>query len=350
MFLNRLFLQNFRSYSKSEFDFSKETTLIVGPNTAGKTNLLEGIFLLAHGKSFRPGEDWQILCFNEEVGRVKGIIEEREETKTLEIVFATGKVVDHKPPVKRYLVNGLARRQMDFVGNLRCVYFGPEDLNLVTNSPSLRRNFLDWVLEQVDWEYRRAVLTYEKALRQRNRVLEKVRSGQLGMADLEYWTKLLSEFGPQISQKRQDFVNFLNRQAKTFEDLEVFYEKNIISEERLKHYAQKEVAAGLTLVGPQRDDFKILANPKKRDLSLFGSRGEQRLAVLELKLGELEFLFQKGGRRPVLLLDDIFSELDKEHINLVLEMIGGQQTIITTTHQEFLPKSLLEKTDMIELG
>jgi len=288
--------------------------------------------------------------------------------ETLEIILTGGEVAGQPTPSKKYLVNGVSKRMIDFVGNLRSVLFWPEDLELITNSPSLRRKYLDLVLSQVDREYRRCLLSYEKGLRQRNRLLERIRDEGISRSQLLFWDQLLIKNGGMLTDKRQQFIEFINnfqfsifnfqsnplpcRQAGNFQ-FSIYYDKSVISQTRLEQYAREEVEAGTTLVGPHRDDFNIRIYSDEselgRDLSAYGSRGEQRLSVLWLKLGELEFISQKTGERPILLLDDIFSELDNKHRELVLQIIPKQQTIITTTDLHLIEKEYLKEVKIIEL-
>jgi len=339
MFLKRLQVQGFRSYRVKTFKFDKGTSLVVGNNAVGKTNLMEAIWMLAVGKSFRATNEVQLIRNGDELARVEGKFGEDD----LEMVVTRGEVGGERVPKKRYLVNGVAKRRMDFVGKLKVVLFRPEDLELFLGSPAVRRNYLDDVLEQVDSEYRRSLLTYKKGLRQRNKVLWKIREGEAQRGQLLFWDKLLIKNGEVLMEKREEFIKFVSeaferaRISKIFGGLEMVYDQSIISPARIEKYAEREVAAGVTLVGPHRDDFSIVTSNKKqgtkrgRDLAVFGSRGEQRLAVLALKLAELSFVTSKVGERPVLLLDDIFSELDHEHRADVLEVVGQQQTILTTT-------------------
>jgi DNA replication and repair protein RecF len=344
--LKSIALQKFRSYDKQEFSF-EETTLIVGPNTSGKSNLVEAIYLLSSGKSFRTDKDTQMLEFGEEVGRVKGQI----TTDELEVLLTNGQV-NGGSQYKKFLVNGVAKRRVDFAGKLLTVLFSPQDLEIIIESPSLRRNFLDEVLEQTDRNYRVAFIAYSKALRQRNALLEVAReTGSRNEKQMEYWDNLVIENGNIVTAKREEFINFINASTKDIFDCVVEYDKSLVSKERLAQYEREEVAAGVTLVGPHRDDFSVsmFNNEDKtaHNVKFYGSRGQQRLAILQLKMLQLLFIEKILGERPLLLLDDIFSELDKGHIRLILEEIGKQQTIITTTHEEFIPKKLLKSMKII---
>lgn len=352
MFLESINLQNFRSYSKKDFNFSQATTLIIGPNTAGKSNLIEAIFFLASGRSFRIEKDDQLVKFEKGIARIKGLVED----KKLEVMIVKGGEDGQLRSFKKYLINGVGKRKADFVGNFFAVLFAPNDLEIIIGSPSKRRDFLDNILIQTDRDYRLALGFYEKGLRIRNALLHKAK--ELGKRDdkqFVYWDNLLIVQGQKITRKREEFINYLNQAKKDIFDFSIFYDKSIISKERLLQYKDAEVASGTTLVGPHRDDIKCqMSNVKcqmpERDLKDFGSRGQQRLAILQLKILELKYIEQKTGNKPTLLLDDIFSELDEGHINLVLDMIGPYQTILTTTHAEFIPKNLLKQVSMIELG
>lgn len=358
MVLLQLQLQDFRSYKVRRFEFSTQSTLLVGGNGVGKTNALEAVALLSTGKSFRATKEEQMIRGDEEIARVRGRVSEEE----LEIVLTRGTFAGERLPRKRYLVNGVAKRRMDFVGKLPMVLFRPEDLELILGSPSRRRDYLDSVLEQVDREYRRSLLSYKKGLRQRNKLLTQIREGEAKPPALVFWNQLLIKNGDVVMQKRAAFFDLVNqafareRISQVLSGLEIVYDRSVISEKRLAQYAVEEVAAGATLVGPHRDDFLIQvergkgAKRRKRDLALYGSRGEQRLAVLSLKLAELSFMTQVIGERPLLMLDDIFSELDHEHRADVLAVVRQQQTILTTTDLHLIDKKYLGKMKVIELA
>lgn len=310
--------------------------MIVGPNATGKTNILEAIYTLAIGKSFRADTEQEVINENKNFASVK--------TDLLEIFY------DNRPAsakasggqgrfTKTYRVNGVGKRQQDFVGNLRAVLFCPQDIEIVTDGPSIRRHYLDLVLTQIFKDYRLAISIYEKALRQRNRLLWQIREKQLAVSGerLEYWNDLLINNGKIIHERRRDYLKFL----------EVQYDHSIISAERLAKYANEEVASATTLVGPHRDDFTIAKSGHK--MKSFGSRGEQRLAIFNIKLKELEYIEKITGEKPILLLDDIFSELDHANRHKILQIIPRQQTVMTTTDLHLVEKHALKNFDLIEL-
>ncbi len=350
MTLKTILLQNFRSYIKSEFSFGKNSTLVVGPNTSGKTNLVEAVYILSTGKSFRAEKDDDVIRMGENLARIRGTVDGFD----LQVVLGKEGAFGHGRTDKKYLVNGVSKKRLDFAGNLKTVLFSPMDLDIVISGPSKRRDFLNNALTQVDRDYRLAIGVYEKGLRQRNALLQKTKETQTrNEREFAYWDNLLIENGSIVTKKREELIAFMNSSSKNIFDFVMYFDKSVISKERLLQYRDAEVSAGVTLVGPHRDDFSVSMfddkNHSTHDMRSFGSRGQQRLVVLQLKMLELLFIEKNLGFRPLLLLDDIFSELDKEHIDLVTEMVNSQQTIITTTHEEFIPKRALKEVRMIKL-
>ncbi len=334
MQLTSLKLQHFRSYPKAAFTFSPYTTLLMGPNTVGKTNILEAIMVMATGKSFRADKESEMIRLGQMVARIHVVVEDT----MLDVVLTQG-TEEGVRAQKKFLVNGVARRVIDFLGNLRVVLFWPEHLELVTDSPSLRRKYLDSVLVQTDREYSRNLLSYERGLRQRNKLLDLINEGKASRNQLLFWNQLLIRSGNYLTDSRLRYIEFVNAYNVSGMAYQIVYDKSVISEARLDQYRDEEVAAKATLVGPHRDDFSVhkqKARSVTLDLSKFGSRGEQRLAVLWLKLAELAYMQHAVGQRPILLLDDIFSELDHEHRDLVLDVIEKQQTIMTSADPETL--------------
>jgi DNA replication and repair protein RecF len=349
MNLQSIQLTNFRNYDIWEQEFEVRATMLVGANAVGKTNVLEAVYLLATGKSFRASKIEEMVRWGEDVGHVVGKLKtQNSELKTneeeLRVTLTRGMVQGKKVQKRRYLVNNVPRRRMDFVGNLVAVKFLPSDLELISGSPSKRREYWDDLLSQVDREYRRSLLSYSKAIVRRNKLLTLIREGKTQRSSLLFWDKLLIKEGEVLMNKRQDLVDFVNLTPALGGDLRVEYMRSVITEERLLKYKVQEVQAGYTLVGPHKDDFRVLADSEEalqasgqmqgRDLAVYGSRGEQRMAVLWLKTAELSYVESRLKMRPILLLDDIFSELDQEHERLVLGLLSRQQTIVTTTEED----------------
>lgn len=371
MQLNKLSLTTFRNYLSKTIDFSSGITVLLGPNAAGKTNILEAIYLLATGMSFRAQKIEEMVHWEAEVSHVQGSVSgadgipdrlaphsrqaveddtldlksvssvsnERRDDVELQVTLTRGMVQGRRVAKRRLLVNGVPRRQKDFVGNLKAVVFLPQDLELISGSPNKRRNYLDQVLMQVDSEYARALFAYDNALRRRNKLLDAIREGKAPHTSLAFWDMSLLKNGMLLTTKREAYIEAINEQARIQnawqEMLQLAYVPSRLSPQRLDQYAQSELAAGHTLIGPHKDDialFKQESPQVNRDLAIFGSRGEQRMGVLWLKLQQLAYLKETLGEPPLLLLDDIFSELDEAHDELVKKTLVSQQTIITATN------------------
>lgn len=350
MILDSISLTNFRNYSKANFEFSPQTTLVVGPNASGKTNLLEAIYFLATGRSFRARYDREAIRRGDAIAHLGGVIDCRDGKKELELTIAANENGE-KTSSKRFKVNGVKKRLADFAGNLRAVVFSPEEILLVTGSPSRRRRFMDSVLVQIDREYARSLAEYEKVLRQRNRLLlmlrEKGIKGAGGIKEqLEFWDERLMARGSVLSRKRREMLDYFNNWLAGRLKLVFLFSLRPPSEKN--RWREREIAAGMTLWGPHRDDFEFQVEGG-RDLSRFGSRGEQRLAVLHLKLAEFEFITQRVGERPILLLDDIFSELDESNRGQVLSLLSKQQTIITSTEADVINSKVKTRISKINL-
>lgn len=339
--IQKLELNNFRNFSKKKFDFTESVNVINAANASGKTNILESIVLLSTGKSFKARKEQEVIKYEENIASLTGTVGDLK----LEIKITTG---ENGWPKKRMLVNGVPRRLIDFAGNIKTVLFAPQDLELVTDGPSIRRKFLDTVLSLSDREYRRAIGSYEKGMRQRNRILFRMREERIPRSNLIFWDQLLIKNGNYITRARENFIEFVNSfKSEISNEYSLAYDRSTISESRLEQYKDAEVASATTLVGPHRDDFVFFEN--KRDLSSYGSRGEQRMATLWLKLAELSYIESKTNTKPILLLDDIFSELDHMHREIVMKTINNHQVIITSADEHNLPETLFEKINIINL-
>lgn len=336
MQLDRITLENFRSYKKKTFNFS-EHSIIVAPNGSGKTNLLEAIYLLATGESERAGVVEEMITWGAEIGSVAGVVrsemrDERSEYEELTVVLTPGSYMGKATSKRRYLVDGVARAKSKFVGRLVATLFRPEDMRLMEGSPSRRRGFMDEALSMAHSEYARALTVYEASLRRRNKVLDAIREGVANRAQLSYWDQSVIKNGNILSDYRRGFLEYLSDVVVSFGKYTLEYDSSAISESRLAQYAEAEVAVGYTLVGPHKDDFRIIVEAK--DLMKYGSRGEQRLGVLFLKIGAMQYVEAKLNVKSVLLLDDIFSELDSVHRAEVVRMMEGRQTIVTSAEND----------------
>lgn len=347
MLLKNLKLANFRNFSDLDLDFGN-ATLFIGKNAQGKSNILESIYFLATSKSPRVEKDSQLIKESEAFCRVEGEVEDKDKALSkLEIVMQFKDLLDEDFVEKRTKVNGISRRLLDYIGNIAVVYFSPEDINLVSGAPSLRRWHIDLTLAQIDKDYKKAITNYTSVISSRNRLLKNIKQGLSKLDELGFWSEQMLENGQIIAQKRLDFFNFLNSTKKQLGQFSFEYGENVLTKQRLGEYLPKELAAANSLIGPHRDDFIFMEN--NRNLAFFGSRGEQRTAVLSLKLAELEFINTTINDRPLLLLDDVFSELDLEHRSYVASLVPSQQTIISAVEGEKIPDELLQTARVIKV-
>ncbi len=338
MRIRQLVLQNFRNFPIKKIEFA-DSCVIVGENTHGKTNILESIYYLSTGKSFRASKEEEVILEGQEYFSVSGEIESGGDIYELRTFYEknTGKQ-------KKLQVNKVNRNFANFGGILKSILFIPEDFNLVQGSPEVRRRYLDGVLVQVDKEYRRQLSRYKRIVYQRNRLLNRIREGLGKKNELEYWDQELVKNGCYLQEKRDLFISFMNKNMKGYGFLKneklvsLNYLMNEVSQARIIKHRDHEVAAGVTLIGPHRDDLEVTLGNKK--VSLFGSRGEQRLTILSISLTALDFVEAMTLERPVLLLDDVFSELDHYHRESILGVFNKQQTIMTTTEWDFSSESV----------
>jgi DNA replication and repair protein RecF len=356
MLIQQVRLENFRVHEKQQFDFSPEANLIVGANTSGKTSILEAIFLLASGTSPRVGIDREMVREGAPFASVVGYVGDR--------VLEAQLIAREGSPTlttKRFKVNGVGKRMGDFAAEFHAVLFSPEDLDLVTGSPDRRRRFVDFALGSVDLRYRRTLSEYEKVRRRRNKLLEEINQGRRSGGDLGFWDAKLLEFGVFVQDERKKFFDEINPLLATHR-FSLNYHPSGLTVERLQDFRPREIAAETTLIGPHRDDFGFAAAQQPavssrqsvvdgwKDLAKFGSRSEQRRGVLALKKAELEFTEKKSGERPVLLLDDIFSELDEENCGSVAgSFVDFGQTIITAADVRHVPDGLRKGSAEISL-
>lgn len=341
--ISALTLTTFRNHTKKKFEFQK-TTVIVGRNTAGKTNILEAINFLATATSFRAEKDIDSVKYESEFARIEGKIDHNSDPETLTIILAN----QNGHASKKYLIDNLPKRQIDFVSHFTSVLFTPIDIEIISDSPGIRRRYIDSVIKKTDKGFYKIEKEFEKALKARNRMLLDMKREKKFYApkDFEYWDEILIRTGQMITKLREDIVEKINKSPKDIFDFRLIYDKSVISSERLMSYHDTERAVGQTLVGPTKDDFVFIFPGTKREVKEFASRGEQRLTILQTKVTEIGIIEESTGQKPTLLLDDIFSELDEANIEKIYDLIDNQQTIITTTHEEFIPERIRKKEDL----
>ncbi len=351
-----LTLDGFRSYEHLQVDVGDGSHVIVGRNAAGKTNLIEALVVLSTGRSHRSSSDPELVRWGADFARTAATVERGGRTEELEVVVHAGRA--SPGPRKRIRVNGVNRRATALRPLLRTVLFAPEDMLLIVGSPSLRRNLLDALVAQREPTAAAVMSTYQRTLTQRNSLLRRIREEAAERAELAYWTQAILENGARILDWRHEMMTAMaeplaeaHREIAPEEtDLRLRYGSNVepgpgesnedALRRRLRETAEKEIWNGATLVGPHRDDFSFVSDG--RELTEFASRGQQRTAILALKLAELDVLTALDGRPPLLLLDDVFSELDPERRAHLVRRIGElPQAIVTTTTPDDLDPGLV---------
>ena len=359
-------LEDFRGYARARFDLSPGVTAFVGPNGAGKTNLLEAVHLVARGDSARASEDGEMIRWGAPLARVVVSAASGEESRRLEVtLFAPAAEVRRRP--RRYTADGAPRRADDVVGALTVVAFFPQDTDLLASAPSARRRYLDAMVAQVDREHRADTRAYARVLEQRNALLRAGRDEQepVPESELAFWDAELIRLSAAISLRRESALRelrpaFRGAAASLGADPvpDVAYAGQVrgeTSDERAEAYRrlvlekrERERWQGTTLVGPHRDDLAVAAD--ERPLPTFASRGEQRSAVLALKLAEAEWLRSRTGEHPVFLLDDVLSELDAARREALSRAIPeSAQTLLTAAVPLSIPDSLRTRAAVVSI-
>lgn len=334
MILKAVALEHFRNYDGLEMEFDRGTNILYGDNAQGKTNLLESLYVSGTSRSHKGSKDKEMIQFGREEAHIRTIVEKRGLDHQIDTHMRRNKgkgiAVDRTP----------IRKASELFGILNVVFFSPEDLNIIKSGPSARRHFLDMELCQLDKMYLHYLANYNKVLDQRNKLLKDIRFRPELKDTLSVWDMQLVEYGKKIIASRKEFLVQLNGIINGIhkgisggkEDLFLEYEPDVaedIFEEKLLRNQERDLKFGMTSVGPHRDDLCFLIHAI--DIRKFGSQGQQRSCALSLKLSEIELVKKSMGDTPVLILDDVLSELDSNRQNFLLNSIHEIQTIITCT-------------------
>lgn len=342
MIIQTLELQNFRNYRTLKLDFDRGTNILCGDNAQGKTNILEAVYLSGTTKSHKGCKDKDIIRFGADESHIRIFVEKQKQPFRIDLHLKKNKA-------KGIAVNTIPiKKASELFGILNLVFFSPEDLNIVKNGPSERRRFMDSELCQLDKIYLSHLAKYNKILNQRNKLLKDINFRPDLKDTLSIWDIQLIQYGKQIIKSRMEFIRRLNeivtgihyRISGGREKLLLSYEPNSPKErleDDLNKAREKDLRLGQTSVGPHKDDMSFSVSGI--DLRKFGSQGQQRTCALSLKLSEIELVKQVMKDAPVLLLDDVLSELDSNRQNYLLENISGTQTIITCTGLDELIRS-----------
>ncbi|WP_320938174.1 DNA replication/repair protein RecF [Enterocloster lavalensis] len=334
MIIESIELKNYRNYEELHMELNEGTNILYGDNAQGKTNILEAVYVCCTSKSHKNAKDRDIIRFDQDESHIKMQIRKNDVPYRIDMHLKK-----NKP--KGIAINGMPiRRASELFGIANVVCFSPEDLNIIKNGPSERRRFIDMELCQLNKLYVHSLVQYNKVLVQRNKLLKELAFRPDYGETLDVWDMQLVNYGKEVMEYRGDFVCRLNemihgihaRLSGQREDLKICYEPDtdaVQFEEALKRSRPQDMKQKTTLCGPHRDDISFFVNGI--DIRKFGSQGQQRTAALSLKLSELELVKQLIHDRPILLLDDVLSELDAGRQNHLLNAINDIQTIITCT-------------------
>ena len=339
MFIESIELKNYRNYGELHMDFDPGTNVLYGDNAQGKTNILEAVYVCATTKSHRGSKDREIIEFGEDESHIKMQLRKDDVPYRIDMHLKKNKT-------KGVAVNGIPiRRASELFGIVNVVFFSPEDLNIIKNGPAERRRFIDLELSQLDKVYLNNLSNYNRIVNQRNRLLKELSfGGKKELSDtLEIWEMQMVQYGERLIARRKEFVAQINEIIAKIhqkltggkESLQIIYEPStgdLPFEQALKRYRDRDLRMKSTTVGPHRDDIGFLTGDM--DIRRYGSQGQQRTAALSLKLSEIELVRLATHDTPILLLDDVLSELDKHRQNYLLDSIHDIQTLITCTGVE----------------
>jgi len=369
MKIKKIKIYNFRQFEKKEISFDKNITVIVGPNARGKSTIIEAIHILSTGQSPWTSDNSAIVRKINGVktkdGRIEAKIETEDKEKDLAVVLKT----NNGSAIKQYRINDKTTTKSKYIQMLSTVIFSPDLIDVLMFEPRQRRLFLDSYISKVDIEYEELTQKYEKALRQRNSLLKiiskKEKYTESDKNSLKFWTSIIVDIGTSITTKRIEFVEKLNQVnpklypniMKYKPNLEITEIETLGDKEYLKKTYldllnkrfKKELILGVTLVGPHRDDWILTYNGK--NLNKYGSRGEKRMAIADIAFKMNHLLIETYEENPVILLDDISSELDKKNVERLLKekILPSQQTIITTTNIKEVSKYLNKEFQEVNL-
>lgn len=336
MIIESVDLQNYRNYEYLNMVFDDKTNIIYGDNAQGKTNILEALYVCATSKSHRGNKDKEIIKFGDEEAHIKVIVKKNDIRYRIDMHLKKNKA-------KGIAVNGVPiKRAVELFGIINIVFFSPEDLNIIKEGPSERRKFIDMELSQLDKVYLNSLINYNKVVNQRNKLLKDINLNQKkeDYETLDVWDIQLVKYGKNVILGRINFIKRINeivgkihkKLSGEKEELMIEYVPSINVENFEKEVAyqrDRDIKLKSTSVGPHKDDMIFYINGN--DVRRFGSQGQQRTAALSLKLAEIEIVKKIIHDTPVLLLDDVLSELDSSRQNFLLNSIGDIQTIVTCT-------------------
>lgn len=334
MIIKSLELADFRNYDSLHIDFSKGTNILYGDNAQGKTNILEAIYVSATTKSHRGNKDKEMISFDKDESHIKSFVEKKDVIYRIDMHLKKNKS-------KGIAINGIPiKKASELFGIVNIVVFSPEDLTIIKDGPAARRRFIDMELSQIDKIYLSDLSNYNRILAQRNKLLKDLYLKQDAIDTLDIWDMQLVQYGSKLITGRNNFIKNLNKIIGEIhsnlsggkEKLEIKYEPDVCKDDFMKQITEnreRDLRTKMTNIGPHKDDISFFINGK--DVRKFGSQGQQRTSALSLKLSEIELVKSVIHDSPILLLDDVLSELDSNRQNFLLNSIKDIQTIITCT-------------------
>ena len=337
MIVKQIELHNFRNYENLNLSFSDQVNIFYGDNAQGKTNILESVYVCSTTKSHKGSKDRDMIKLGEEEGHIRMHLEKKGVPHRIDMHLKKNKT-------KGVAIDGIPiKKSTEIFGLMNVVFFSPEDLSMIKNGPGERRRFMDLELCQLNKLYLYYLSNYNKILNQRNNLLKQISYNSSLNDTLDIWDRQLCEYGTKIIEGREQFLSEMNELVQEIhstlsggkEKLSIGYEKNVSAEnmeETLRRSREQDIYRKVTGCGPHRDDISFFVG--EENLKLFGSQGQQRTAALSLKLAEIELVRKKIGENPVLLLDDVLSELDRKRQHHLLNSMEGIQTLITCTGLE----------------
>jgi DNA replication and repair protein RecF len=319
-------------------DISPRLTIILGENAKGKTNILESIHCIINGVGFRESKEEELLLMDSTETQLDGLFEKNKTPYHFRIILKkekTGVITKH------FFVQKVRKGHALYTSEqTRCVLFAPEQIDIITGSPDIRREYFNKLISTFDIQYKKHLSNYEQAIRRRNKLLEHFQSIDKLKVELSFWDEYLQKEAEYITQKREAYTRFLNNHMKLDgREFSIEYSKNEFTFERLAEKKELELRIRRTLIGPQKDDWIIFLKNKtheKKNIQKYGSRSEQRLGVFWLKMNEIHFMEGEMQIHPILLLDDVFSEFDHENKERIVRLIETYQTVMTTTEDELV--------------
>lgn len=362
MYIENLELQHYRNYENLALSFSPKINVFIGENAQGKTNVMEAIYALAMTKSHRTSNDKELIAWEQDYAKVDGVVNRKYGSFPLQLIITK--------QGKKTKANHLVQRKLsEYIGQMNVVMFAPEDLHVVKGSPQFRRRFIDVEIGQISPTYLHELMQFTKILKQRNQFLKDAKYKKMDNVLLAVYSQQYVVSAAEIIHRRFIFMKMLQQWAAKIhssisqgkEILVINYktEKGITADmtvdeiaavltARLKETEARELERGVTLVGPHRDDLQFFVNDY--DVQIYGSQGQQRTTALSLKLAEIELIKQETGEMPILLLDDVLSELDFYRQSHLLNTIKGEvQTFVTTTSVEGIEHDTIKEAKMFHV-